>query len=164
MTGAGGEYVQNVPVVMVARKWLPRAGCTRSIRVITSRIRAVTVLRARSPWSRGAGPAGQSCGGGQLVQEGVAFGTGRGGAFRVGPVLGLGDLLGEVIEAGPDLLPGGRVQDLVRAEAQARQGLAAGVGGGDEVSTAETGWPGRPSRTARSSRPLAWRIRTVTPA
>ena len=80
-----------------------------------------------------AGAAGQARGGGQLVQEGVAFGAGPGGALRVGPVLGLGDLLGEVVEAGPDLLPGGRVQDLVGAEAKARQGLAAGVGGGDEV-------------------------------
>ena len=134
MTGAGGEYVQNVPVVMVARRWLPRAGCTRSIRVITSRIRAVTVLRARSPWSpRRRGRPAQARGGGQLVQEGVAFGAGPGGAFRVGPVLGLGDLLGEVVEAGPDLLPGGRVQDLVRAEAKAGQGLAVGVGGSDEV-------------------------------
>jgi hypothetical protein len=83
-----------------------------------------------------AGTAGQSCGGGQLVQEGVAFGAGAGGAFRVGPVLGLGDLLGEVVEAGSDLLPGGRVQHVVRAEAKAGQGLTVCVGGGDEVGCA----------------------------
>jgi hypothetical protein len=67
---------------------------------------------------------------GQLVQQRVALVPRQGGPLGVGPALGLVDLLLQVGEPGAELPAGPLVQDLVGAQAQARQaGLPAARGG-----------------------------------
>src|SRR5438067_823917 len=83
---------------------------------MTSRIRAVTVLRARSAWSpsRRARPARTR----GLVQQQVPLRPGPGRALGIVPALRFRYLTGQVGHAGPDLAARGRVEHLVRAEAQ----------------------------------------------
>ena len=152
-----------MPVVTLSRRWPASAGCTGSSRPMTSRIRAVTALRARSDWSpsrRGCPPgAAAAASSRSRASRSARARAARSGSFQLSAsAMSSPRLASRARTCRRAVASSTSSAPIRRSASPAWPAPAAAI-----RSAAGTWRPGTASSTARSDRPLASRMRAVTP-